>query len=87
MPRSKGRTGKAWRDARIAILAASDVCWWCGHPGADNVDHVIPLSHGGPPLDPGNLRPAHGVNRCPTCRRQCNQDRHRQTPPPGSRRW
>lgn len=40
------------------ILAVSDVCHICGQPGADSVDHVIPLAHGGTE-DLSNLRPAH----------------------------
>ena len=63
------RSGYRWRKARAAILAASDICWLCGHPGADTVDHVIELDRGGPELDPANLRPAHGkknpVTGCP----------------------
>lgn len=62
MSRSKGRTGRPWRRVRAQVLAVSDVCHLCGKPGADTVDHVIPLSLGGPPLDPANLRPAH--SRC-----------------------
>jgi 5-methylcytosine-specific restriction endonuclease McrA len=72
MPRSKGRTGRPWRRARAAVLAASNTCWRCGHridltlpaghPYAATVDHVIRLVDGGAPLDPANLRPAH--NRC-----------------------
>ena len=41
------------------------VCPWCGRPGADTADHVIPKSRGG--LDDlDNLRPAH---RCCNVRR------------------
>jgi hypothetical protein len=53
-------------------------CHICGHDGANQVDHLVPLA-----VDPSqgwvlaNLRPAHGVpgNRCPTCRVACNQAR------------
>lgn len=47
------------------MLAACDICWLCGHAGADTVDHVIPLrvlkQTGQMELanDPTNLRPAH----------------------------
>lgn len=68
----RGRTGRPWRRIRTAVLAASDVCWVCGHGGARAVDHVVPLSSGGPPLDPGNLRPIHGNEECPDCKVNCN---------------
>ena len=44
------------RNARI--LAASDICHICGEPGADAIDHVIPLARGGADQE-WNLRPAH----------------------------
>lgn len=54
------------------ILAASDVCHICGQPGADAVDHVIPivrcLELGVDPDLPNNLRPAHH-NVEPKCNR------------------
>lgn len=72
MPRSKGRTGRPWRRIRAQVLAESALCWLCGHPLnktlprdhplAAVVDHVIPLSKGGDPLDRANLRAAH--RRC-----------------------
>ena len=34
-------------------------CWLCGRDGADTIDHVLPLSHGGGD-ELENLRPAHG---------------------------
>ena len=61
--RSKGRAGRPWRRVRARVLRASDICWLCGLPGADTVDHVIPIAHLAPndPLlrDIANLRPAH----------------------------
>lgn len=47
-----------YRKKRERILRGSDVCHICGKPGADSVDHVIPLARGGT-NDPSNLRPAH----------------------------
>ena len=67
----RGRRGRPWRRARAAVLARSTVCWICAHEGADSVDHLVPLSQGGDPLDPGNLAPAH-YRGCPTCGRRCN---------------
>lgn len=47
-----------YRNKRARILRQSDICWICGQPGADSVDHVVPLAKGGTnALD--NLRPAH----------------------------
>ncbi len=49
---------RAYRNKRDRILRTSDVCWICGRPGADSVDHVVALAKGGTnALD--NLRPAH----------------------------
>jgi 5-methylcytosine-specific restriction endonuclease McrA len=67
-----GRSSREYRRLRAEILAAAPVCWLCGHDGADAIDHVRPLSRGGSPTDPANLRPAHGDRGCPTCRRKCN---------------
>lgn len=54
------RTGstRAWRELRDRILRESDICHICGEPGADAVDHVIPVSRGGT-NHRDNLRPAH----------------------------
>lgn len=70
-----GRDGRPWRRTRAQILKTSTTCWICGHDGSQSVDHVIPLSKGGHPLDPSNLRPAHGIEGCPTCGRKCNSSR------------
>jgi 5-methylcytosine-specific restriction endonuclease McrA len=58
-PRSKGHVGRPWRRLREQVLAQSNICWICGNPGATTVDHIIPVSLGGPPLDPDNVKPAH----------------------------
>lgn len=49
----------AWRKVRARVLARSDICGICHKPGADSVDHVVPISLGGSLLDIRNLRPAH----------------------------
>jgi 5-methylcytosine-specific restriction endonuclease McrA len=77
------------------VLAASDVCYLCGHPGSGAVDHVI--SRKLAPwlaLDLANLRPVHGsLSRCPWCRRACNEEKGDRAQdassvrPRQSRRW
>jgi 5-methylcytosine-specific restriction endonuclease McrA len=98
VPSSAGRTHRRWREQiRPAVLERSRVCWWCGHGGANAVDHVIPkvlrpdLAH-----DPDNLLPIHGTEGCPICPhrkgkpRRCNgekKDKVGPPPEPGSRLW
>lgn len=94
MARSKGRTGRPFRRAREKILNESRLCWLCGHDGATDADHEPPLKQlealGLNPADPRYLRPAHGVDGCPTCGIKCNQSKGaKPTRPviPTSRRW
>lgn len=56
-PRRRSNTRQA-RAENKRILAASDICHICGKPGADAVDHVIPLARGGAD-DASNKKPAH----------------------------
>lgn len=97
-----------YRRNRALLLATTDLCGLCGHPGARTADHIIPPSQW--PTDaygrhlPGldaltNLQPAHGTmgnrvtgqqpNRCPICRRLCNQAKNNRTVTglPRSRKW
>lgn len=75
------RMSGAKRQARNRrILAVSDVCHICGHPGSDAVDHVKALSLALDDAeatrldtDPANLRPAHHDVKCATCGEQCNR--------------
>lgn len=72
MPNASGRrwrTGstRQWRTVRARVLAISNICWLCGQPGADSVDHVISPLDGGSMYGLENLRPAHGRRR-PGCR-------------------
>lgn len=70
-----------WKKVRALVLSTSDVCWLCGHRGADTVDHVVARSKGGARYDPANLRPAHA---------SCNSRRGNREPAPvlrTSRRW
>jgi len=58
--RTAGRKGRPWRRLRAEVLSASDICWLCGLPGADTVDHILPLSrHPELAHDRANLAPAH----------------------------
>lgn len=51
--------GWSYQKKRAAILQRDGyVCWLCGQPGADTVDHVIPRARGGTD-DDDNLRAAH----------------------------
>jgi Restriction endonuclease len=50
---------KGWAKVRRRVLARDNgICYLCGHPGADSVDHVIPHARGGSD-DYSNLRAAH----------------------------
>lgn len=92
MPRSPGRTGHRWRQARAHILATQDTCAWCGnpvdktlsgrHPWGPSIDHTTPLSQGGDPLDPTNLQLMHL-----RCNSQKNNGRQRTRKPRNSRNW
>lgn len=69
MPRSPGRTGHAFRQARAWVLENYTHCWWCGKAvdktlsGRDrmgpSVEHLDPLSLGGDPLNRERMRLAH----------------------------
>lgn len=52
--------GRPWRRIRAAVLAESTICHICGGPGADSVDHIIPVALR-PDLEfsRSNLAPAH----------------------------
>lgn len=65
--RRNGSTRKG-REENQRILSASDICHICGQPGADAVDHVIPLARGGEDT-PANKKPAHH-NVEPKCNRR-----------------
>lgn len=66
--------GRTRQRINKAILAASDVCGLCGHPGSDGVDHIVPLSKGGTEAR-SNKQPAHHDVHCATCGHQCNREK------------
>lgn len=83
--------GRTWRRLQAQVYASTDTCWICGKPvqfgahprspAAPSVDHVIPRSLGGDPLDLANLRLAH---------LGCNSARGNRLTPrreAGSRKW
>ena len=73
-----GRSGHRARQVRDATFRMhGTTCWICGHEGARESDHAVPLSaDAGLALVVENRRPAHGASsRCPTCGRACNQER------------
>ena len=79
-----GRTTASWRRLRLRVLEISDICWLCGQPGADTLDHIVPLSIA-PDLaeSADNVAPAH---------RSCNSRRGARAaiearPLPTSRAW
>ena len=85
MPARPGRNTRAYQAARAHVLAASTVCWLCGHEGAGSVDHEPPLkelqARGLNPDDPRYLRPAHGaLSRCLTCGKACNESKGAREP-------
>lgn len=70
MPRPPGIGSHAWDLLRMRVFGAyGHVCWVCLHSGANQVDHVEPVTER-PELSfaLSNLRPAHGSkNPCLTC--------------------
>lgn len=59
---------KEWRRLRARIMRRDQgICYLCGKPGADTVDHKVPVSQGGTD-DPSNLGAVHDRN-APHCHR------------------
>jgi 5-methylcytosine-specific restriction protein A len=66
-PSSRVTGRRDWREVLKPEIIKRDkgICWLCKQPGADSVDHVKAVAHGGT-NDPANLKAAHLV---------CNQRR------------
>jgi 5-methylcytosine-specific restriction endonuclease McrA len=85
----RGISGSAWQKLRRDTLRTHrGICHVCGNPGADQVDHLVPLYLGGT-HEPTNLRPVH-ARPCHLQRsqQQARDARHRThqgegPPPPG----
>jgi 5-methylcytosine-specific restriction endonuclease McrA len=90
---ARGRRYQTW--LRPLVLARDRNCHWCGRPldhtapprsrWAPSVDHLVPVSLGGDPLDPTNAVGAHyGCNS-----KRGNSTTTRRTTPrtTPSRRW
>lgn len=55
-----GLSGSAQQALHKAVLREGGyICYVCGLPGADEVDHVIPIHLGGAKRDRANLAPIH----------------------------
>ena len=55
-----GITDTQWDEIRVTILARDHgICHICGHPEADQVDHIQPIALGGARTDPNNLAAIH----------------------------
>lgn len=73
-------SGAVWnRKKRHVIAYYNGICHLCQHPGALQVDHLVPYAE---THDDSieNLRPAHGTaktqkNPCPVCKLNCNNIR------------
>lgn len=69
--RTAGRKGARWQRCRLIVLARSDICCWCGHPGAGDANHDLGLEVArsqGLANNPDYCSPIHGAfSPCPYC--------------------
>ena len=64
---------KEQRINRVVMLQHEGICHVCGEPGADEIDHVIPLAESGPDTF-DNRRPIHAI---PCHRDKTQREAHR----------
>jgi len=66
-----GRTGRPWLRMRQYVFhTKGDVCCWCGHPGAGDINHDDGWANSPETrMDPDRMSPIHGVygGGCPYC--------------------
>lgn len=73
-------SGAVWNRKKANVIAYyNGICHLCEHPGALQVDHLVPYAETHDDSLP-NLRPAHGTaktqkNPCPVCKLNCNNIR------------
>jgi len=54
------RTGRKGQEMLYqALYVHGDVCVLCGQPGANSLEHLVPLALGGHPTDPANQNVSH----------------------------
>jgi hypothetical protein len=62
----QSRRYKEWAAAQRRRLG--DQCALCGHRGAGDLDHIVPVAvDPSRVMDPSNVQMAHGVDGCPFC--------------------
>lgn len=62
----QSRRYKEWARAQLRLLG--DVCHLCGHRGATDLDHLVPVAVDPTRvMDASNVRPAHGISGCSEC--------------------
>ncbi len=79
----RGRSGRPAERVRQQTFARYGTrCAICGHAGASDSDHIVPISRGGDPLALSNRQPVHGTVPCTVCPpyangkpRRCNQSK------------
>lgn len=75
-----GRKGARWRACQEVVRSRSDICCWCGHGGARDVNHDLGLAVArqlGVANNPDYCSPIHGATSgCPVCPRRWSKKAH-----------